>query len=281
MINHETGVSTLLGLWGYDGWNSLNFITGELKAPERNLLRAILISLPLVIVAYLIVNVAYFVSLPFEVIRSSRDVAYEMALKSTTPVVAACLGLGISISALGSANASIYTGARLVVASGHHGLIPFSSFLSHIHPNYMTPARALLLQAFLVLLFIVSGTYQSLIIIYGWLSWLFYGQCVLGLLLLRIRAPEKNWPRVYRVPLLFPILFLMATLILVLIPLIQTPKDIAVGLVLLGLSVIVYAIVYVERERWALLFKGEFKLFFTRQSDYSALGHRSDDSLAG
>ncbi|XP_076032325.1 L-type amino acid transporter sobremesa isoform X5 [Oratosquilla oratoria] len=63
------------GLWAYDGWNNLNYVTEELKNPYKNLPRAIIIGLPLVTVCYLLVNVSYLAVMSTEELLSSETVA--------------------------------------------------------------------------------------------------------------------------------------------------------------------------------------------------------------
>ena len=60
----DFAVAVIVCLWTYDGWNSLNFVTEELIDPPRNMPRALLISVPLLVVCYICANVAFFAVLP-------------------------------------------------------------------------------------------------------------------------------------------------------------------------------------------------------------------------
>lgn len=59
------------GLWAYDGWNNLNYVTEEIKDPSKNLPRSIMIGIPLVTVCYALINLSYLaVMSPTEMIES-------------------------------------------------------------------------------------------------------------------------------------------------------------------------------------------------------------------
>ncbi|CAJ0955466.1 unnamed protein product [Ranitomeya imitator] len=65
------GLALYNGLWAYDGWNQLNYITEELKNPYRNLPLAIILGIPLVMACYLLVNISYYtVMTPTELLQS-------------------------------------------------------------------------------------------------------------------------------------------------------------------------------------------------------------------
>ena len=71
----DIGYAFYGGLWAYDGWNNLNYAIEELESPLKNLPRSIILGLPLVIVCYVLVIVAYLTVIPFEVLSSSTAVA--------------------------------------------------------------------------------------------------------------------------------------------------------------------------------------------------------------
>ncbi|KAL2076835.1 hypothetical protein ACEWY4_027564 [Coilia grayii] len=79
------GLAFYNGLWAYDGWNQLNFITEELKNPYRNLPLAIMIGIPLVSVCYVLVNVAYFtVMTPAELLQSSAVAVVSVGMATSS-----------------------------------------------------------------------------------------------------------------------------------------------------------------------------------------------------
>jgi amino acid transporter len=94
-------------LWAYDGWNNLNLVTGELKNPARNLPPAIVIGPTIVIVCYILANVACYAMLSFEVITASNALAIDfgkIVFGSFGGIIISLVVIGLSF---GAANASI------------------------------------------------------------------------------------------------------------------------------------------------------------------------------
>ena len=69
------GLIAFNGLWNFDGWNQLNFVSEEIKDPMKNLPRSILFSMPVVVVVYLLMNISYLTVLSSEELLNSDSVA--------------------------------------------------------------------------------------------------------------------------------------------------------------------------------------------------------------
>ena len=114
-INGETklpsidriGLGLYSGLWSYDGWNQLNYVVEEIKAPEKNLVKAITGSLGLIALFYLTVNFFYLSVLGVDGILSSSAVATDYAnailpqVSFTIPIMVACSCLGAALVQVG------------------------------------------------------------------------------------------------------------------------------------------------------------------------------------
>nr|XP_019935313.1 PREDICTED: B(0,+)-type amino acid transporter 1 [Paralichthys olivaceus] len=106
------GLAFYNGLWAYDGWNQLNFITEELKDPYRNLPLAILIGIPLVSVCYVLVNVSYFTVMTTTELLQSPAVAVTFGDRVLHPM-SWIIPLFVVFSTFGSANGSCFTAGRV------------------------------------------------------------------------------------------------------------------------------------------------------------------------
>lgn len=94
-------VSIFLGLWAYDGWNSLNVVAGEMKDPHRDLPRVIFFGIPLVILSYLLANVAYLGVLRPQVLMHTNTVAMDFGKKVFGPVGGILFAVCVALSCFG------------------------------------------------------------------------------------------------------------------------------------------------------------------------------------
>lgn len=238
-------VALYAGLWAFDGWDNVNYVTAEFKNPTRDLPRVIHTSLPLVIVSYLLANVSYFLVLPASVIESSNTVAVAFGQQVFGPVGSLILALFVSGSCFGALNATTFTSGRLVYAAGKEGYLPnlFGSIgfgKSHrairLHtlnstnsksriPKklvswfadadagfFFTPIAAMGLNALLTAVYILIGSFDTLVTFYGVAGYSFYFLTVLGLIILRVKEPDLERP--YKTWITTPIIFCCVSLFL-------------------------------------------------------------------
>jgi basic amino acid/polyamine antiporter, APA family len=181
-------------LWAYDGWEDLNLVGSEIKEPQKNFPRALVGGVALVTVIYLLFNAACFKVLPFEGVASSQHVASDVVERLIGHGAAYWITLAMVISALGSMNSSVLSGARVPYAMARDGT--FFRIADGIHPKYRTPGRALLFQGVLASVMALSGTFEELTNLFIFAGWIFYGLAVVALF--RMRKTEPGMERPYR-----------------------------------------------------------------------------------
>uniref|UniRef100_A0AC35U895 Y+L amino acid transporter 2 n=1 Tax=Rhabditophanes sp. KR3021 TaxID=114890 RepID=A0AC35U895_9BILA len=219
------------GLWAYNGWNFLNFITEELINPARTLPKAIGISITICTVVYLLVNVAFYAGTSVDIFVHSNAIAITFAnryygyLAWLMPILVAC-------SCFGTVNGVMLTSSRLFFVGARNDHMPV--VLSYINLNKNTPIPAVLFTAFLSLLYLLlSDNIYSLINYVQVVNWTAIGVATGALLWLRIKKPVRFFARPIQVHIAWPILFLLGCCFLVIFPIFQAPYDTAIGLTLM------------------------------------------------
>ncbi|XP_026988787.2 b(0,+)-type amino acid transporter 1 isoform X3 [Tachysurus fulvidraco] len=213
------GLAFYNGLWAYDGWNQLNFITEELKDPYRNLPLAIIIGIPLVSVCYVLVNIAYFsVMTPTELLQSSA-VAVTFGDRVLYPL-SWVVPLFVVFSTFGAANGSCFTAGRLTYVAGREGHMV--KILSYISLKHYTPAPALIFNALLSVCYVIPADINSLINYFSFAQWAFYGLTALCLIVMRFTKKELHRP--VKVPIVIPAVVVVVSIYLVLAPIIDKPE---------------------------------------------------------
>ncbi|KAF6808903.1 amino acid transporter [Colletotrichum sojae] len=234
-------VALYAGLWAYDGWDNTNYVVGEFRNPSRDLPRVIHTAMPLVILSYVLANVAYFLVLPIAAVNTSNTIAVQFGAKVFGPVGSLVLALIVSASCFGALNSSTFTSSRLVYVAGKEGYIPSLFGRIGLSPSdssvttsrtsrgrlanaliralgddevglFYTPVWALALNAALTTAYIVVGEFGTLLTFYGVAGYTFYFVTVLGLIVLRVREPQLDRP--YKTWITTPIIFCCVSLFL-------------------------------------------------------------------
>lgn len=226
------------GFWAFAGWNYLNFLVDELKNPVRNLPLAILISLTTVTVLYLLANVCYLTVLsPTEMLESSAAVAVVFADR-TLGVMSWIMPVLVACSVFGTINSEIISMSRVFYMGALEGQLP--SVVAMINYKYMTPGPAVLIMMIATVIFVAAGDIYYLIELSGLAFAVMLVAATGGLIYLRIVRPEIHRP--IRLPLIFPIILFIWTIIIVVLTVYQQPTESLIGLAIFASAIPVYLV---------------------------------------
>ena len=207
------GLALVATLWAFDGWADLSYTAGEVKDPQRNLPRALLIGTGAVVAIYLAANVGYLAVLPIEQLRTSKLVAADVAHLLIGAGGVVFVATTVMISTFGTLNNSLLTAPRIVFAAADDGLLP--RWIAKVHPQFNTPWVAVALCVALGVAFVLARTFEQLTDFYVIAFLPFYGLCVAAIFRLRGRA---NYQPSFKVPFypVVPIIFLASVVALLL-----------------------------------------------------------------
>jgi len=233
----KIALSFYSGLFAYNGWNYLNFVIEELQDPVRNLPRAIAISIVLVTVVYVLTNIAFYTTLSVPEVLGSEAVAATFGEVLYGPM-AFMIPVFVAMSTFGGVNGILLTSSRLFYAGACEGQMP--EILSMIQVNKNTPAPAVLMVAALSLVYLTSSNIFALINYTGFATWVSIGLAVFCIPWLRWKHPE--WERPIKVHLFFPIIYIIATIFITVVPMISTPVETGIGIGIIATGIPVYFI---------------------------------------
>ena len=188
------GLSMISVLWAYDGWTTVTLTAGEMKSPARNVPISLILGTSAVILVYLAANLAYAYVLPRPVLWASPRVAADAAGVVFGRFGAGFVIAGILCSTFGTMHGCVLGGPRCLYAAAESGT--FSKSFSRVHPQFHTPALAVVTLGLWSALLTLSGTYEQITayVVFG--SWAFYGLTALAVIVLRRKMPDV--PRPYR-----------------------------------------------------------------------------------
>jgi APA family basic amino acid/polyamine antiporter len=235
--------ASLSAFWGYEGWNNIGYVGEEIKDPQRNLPIALGVGTIAVIVLYLIVNSVYLYVLPVGQLAAishatNQIAAVEVARILSGNVGAVILSCLILLTTFTCTNSTILMSSRILFAMARDGL--FFKSTGKIHSIYQTPSKAIIWQCVWAVLLLWSGDFDQLTDLLIFASFIFYGSTAVGVIVMRIKAPDAHRPyKVIGYPVL-PALFALFCLMLVVVTIIQKPVEALIGLTLIFSGVPVY-----------------------------------------
>lgn len=236
------GAALVPVLFAFGGWQQTNFVAEELRDARRDLPRALIFGVLIVVGAYLLVNFAYLRALGVTGLAASRAPAADTVGAFLGDRGRALIGAGIAISTFGFLNLVILVTPRVYQAMAADGV--FFASMAKVHPRTRTPIAALVGQALWAIVLLFSGSYGQLLDYVVFADWLFFAATGAALFVFRARddrrgASSRALPK-YGHPLT-TLLFLSAAVYVILGSIISNPANAAKGTVLLALGWPAYA----------------------------------------
>lgn len=207
------GMGLVFVLLTFGGWNEAAYLSGELRNPQRDLVRVMVLGTVIVTVFYLLVNLGFLNLFGLEGLRHTHAVGSEVLRQVAGPHAAVILSLLICATAGSTINASILTGSRVYYALGQD--VPALRALGAWNARSASPARALVLQGVITLALIAFGAMreegvQTMVAYTAPVFWLF--MMLTAAAVWRLRAIEPQVPRPFKVPL-YPLTPLLLVLV--------------------------------------------------------------------
>jgi APA family basic amino acid/polyamine antiporter len=221
------------GLFAYGGWHMVTYAAGETKDAARTIPRALLAGTLVVTACYAGLNWIYLRVLPLEMVRASSRVAADAADVMFGGGGAALVAVLVMVSTFGAVNGIILAGPRVYYSMAQDGTI--FKWLGAVHPRFGTPHRAIVLQGVWAAVLAATNTYGALFSRVIYTEWIFFAAMAAGLMILRRRPDYRPSYRIWGYPLI-PLIFIAASLVIVVIQIMAVPGDslIGLGMVLLG-----------------------------------------------
>ena len=129
------GAAMLAAMYGYDGWSNVGTIAGEMKNPKKDLPRAILYGLLVITAVYLLINIAYLLTMPMEQIAGNGNVPNDIATKLFGPNGGKIITIGIMVSVYGTMNGFTMTAIRVPYAMALKNQIPLRKYWLKLNFN--------------------------------------------------------------------------------------------------------------------------------------------------
>ncbi len=231
------GVGLLFVMFAYSGWNGATYLAEEIKDPDKNLPRALLMGTTLTIVLYMMLNLVYYLAVPVGELEGQEAVAAVAAGYLFGNNVTVFFNLAFCLMLLSSLSVSIMIGPRVYYAMARDKL--FFKAAGRVDPRFGTPMVSISIQAFLAILYVLTGKYDQILAYMGFALSIFPVLTVFGLIYLRKTHPHARRP--YQTPLfpLVPLFFIGFSLVIMVTSFLGRPVEssIALAVVLLGIPI--------------------------------------------
>jgi basic amino acid/polyamine antiporter, APA family len=230
------GAALVPVLFAYGGWQTSGFVAGELKRPERDMPRGLLLGVSGVVVLYLAVNLVCVRVLGPDGLAATATPATDVMRRALGARGAALIAVGIAISTLGFLSQGILTAPRVYYAMARDGL--FLPAVGRLHPRTRVPILAIVLQGIVAIVIALSGRYEQILNYVVSVDFIAFGLTGAALFVFRgrgeagsFRTPGHPWTTGF---------FVAGCWLVVVNTVYRYPMNTAIGFLILALGVPAY-----------------------------------------
>jgi len=232
------GAALIPVMFSYGGWQNANYVAEEIKDPQRNVPRALIVGTSIVVITYVFVNFVYLQALGHEGLANTLTPAADTARRVFGVSGDRFIAAAIAISTFGFLDLTVLAPTRVYYAMARDGV--FFDSVARLHPRYQTPSVAIVIQSAWAIGLALTGTYAQLIDYVVFADWIFFGAAAASLFVLRRKFPLAERPegtfKTIGYPLV-PGVMVVAALLIIASVAWSSPLQSALGIVLLATGV--------------------------------------------
>jgi APA family basic amino acid/polyamine antiporter len=231
------GLSLMWIMFAYSGWNASTYIGSEIIRPERNIPRSLLLGTGIVLILYILLNVVYVFGISPDAMKGVISVGGLAVRNLFGNAMDVTFSLLIAFALFSSLSAFIILGPRVYYAMAADGY--FFKFVSRLHPRFNVPSGAIILQAFIAILMVLSGTFDQILTYMGFSLGVFPILAVAGVFKLRKNKQSVLQFRAYPV---FLLIYLFFGLVMLVLSFLERPVESSIALLTIftGIPVFFY-----------------------------------------
>jgi len=239
IISPSFAISMFFVMYSYSGWNAAAYIAGEIKNPSKNIPLSLILGTFFVTLIYILLNFVFLKVIPVSELAGKIEIAYIFAEKIWGIQAGQFMGIIISILLISTLSSMIITGPRVssIIGNNFH----LFKILSKKTKKDI-PAVAIIIQSCLSIIYILTSSFERVIIFVGFTLNLFTFLTVLGVIINRIKNKNTELNNNYKTPFYpyIPILFLIINVWILIYGFIFKPQESLVGLLFCAIGLGIY-----------------------------------------
>ena len=245
VFSPEFAVNLVWVSYAYAGWNSSVYVVGEILKPNKNIFKSILIGTLLVAAFYVILNYVFLVVSPIESLKGEIEIGYISSVNLFGEKSAKLISILIGLLLLSTVSSYVYVGPRIIQAIGED--YDKLSFLSKINQNGV-PFNAFIIQLVISLGFILSSTFEEVVLYTGIILIITTSITVCSLIYLRLKEPYLNRPyKVWGYPFT-PFIFIILNSWILVYTVYLKPTESIIGICLMVFSLGLFFVLKREKK---------------------------------